>query len=149
MTTMTQVFARKSLRPSSKSIIDSNALACMVTRKRILIGLSVLAVLLLLAIPVYQPLKFRYAIWRIESAATPEQERSACMLARCVGHVWEVNSIHRNEFSVLPSRVKPGTNEMVTEIEWWESPWWKDMGAPYRAYRVLLDPKNRKFLVAK
>jgi len=121
----------------------------MVTRKRVLISLVVLALFGLLAIPAYQPLKFRYAIWRIESAATVEQERSACILARRVGHVWEVNTIHRNEFAVLPSRVKPGTNDMVTEIEWWESPWWSGMGKPYRAYRVLLDPQSRELLVAR
>ena len=103
----------------------------------------------LLAVPAYQSLKFHYTIWRIESAETPAQEKAACILASRVGHVWEVNAIHRNEFQVLPSRVEPGTNEVVIEIEWWESPWWRGMGQPYRAYRVLLDPKNRELLVAK
>lgn len=103
----------------------------------------------LLAIPAYRPVKFRYAIWRIESAATPAEEKAACILARRVGHVWEVNPIHRNEFQVLPSRVKPGTNEVVTEIEWWEGPWWTGIGQPYRAYRVFLDPENRQFLTAR
>ncbi len=130
-------------------------LACnaarMVTPKRILIGSSVVAVLVTLAIPAYQPLKFHYAIWRIESATTPEQERSACILASRVGHVWEINQIHPDEFAsrVFPSRVKPGTNEVVTEIEWLEGPWWTIIDHPYRAYRVMLDPKNRELLSAK
>jgi hypothetical protein len=123
----------------------------MITRKRVWVGLGILALLALLAIPAYQQLKFQYAIWRIESASTPEQERSAFLLARRVGRVWEVNTIHTNEFAALPSRVKPGPNEF-TEIEWFEGPWWKPIGGlgqPYRAYRVLLDPANREFLVAK
>ena len=125
----------------------------MVTRKKILIGSAVVAVLALLAIPAYQPLKFHYAIWRIESAVTPAQERAACILASRVGHVWEVNEIHPADFQFLPSRVKPGKNDVVTEVEWWDGPWWQWLGfgdgQPYRAYRVLLDPKNRELLVAK
>jgi hypothetical protein len=121
----------------------------MATRKKILAASVALAVLALLAVPAYQPLKFYYAIWRIESAATPAQERAACILANRVGDVWEVNELRSDEFRFLPSRVKPGTNDVVTEIEWWESPWWRGLGQPYRAYRVLLDPKNRELLVAK
>jgi hypothetical protein len=114
-----------------------------------LIASGVLTALIVLAIPAYQPLKFRYVIWRIESAATPAQERVACILASRVGHVWEVNEIHPNEFRFIPRRVRAGTNDVVTEIEWLESPWLEDMGQPYRAYRVLLDSKNRELLVAK
>jgi hypothetical protein len=121
----------------------------MFTRKKIWIASGVLTGLALFAIPAYQPLKFHYAIWRIESAKTQQQERTACMLASRVGRVWEVNEIYPNEFGVLPSRVKPQTNAVVTEIEWWEGPWWKVMGQPYRAYRVFLDPKNRDLLVAR
>ena len=94
----------------------------------------------------YRPLKFHYAIWRMESAATPAQERDACLLAKRVGHVWEVNDIHTNEFRVLPSRIQPGTNEVVVEVEWWQGPWWDFGNPPYRAYRVFLDPKNRELL---
>ena len=122
----------------------------MSTRKRILIASSVLAALVLLAIPAYyEPLMFHYAIWRFESAATPAQERAACILVSRVGHVWKVNEIHQNEFQGLPSRVKPGTNDVVTQIEWWESPWWIEKWQPYRAYHVLLDPKNRELLIVK
>jgi len=118
-----------------------------------LIGSGVLAALVLLAVPAYQPLKFHYAIWRIESASTVPQERAACIFASRIGHVWEVNEIHPDEFRTLPSRVKPEANDVVTEIEWWDGPWWRWLGAgdsqPYRAYRVLLDPKNRELLVAE
>ena len=128
-------------------------IACMIARKRILIASGFLSVLVLMVIPAYQPLKFHYAIWRIESAATTDQERAACILARRVGRVWEVNEIHPNELQSLPSRVTPGANDVVTEIEWWDGPWWQWLGLgdgqPYRAYRVLLDPKSRELLVAK
>jgi len=122
----------------------------MSARKKIFVALIVVVVIAIMAIPAYQPLKFHYAIWRIESAATPAQERAACILASHVGHVWEVNQIHPNESGsrVFPSRVKPGTNDVVTEIEWLEGPWWTIIGQPYRAYRVLLDPRNRELLVA-
>src|ERR1044071_1620015 len=121
----------------------------MTTRKRVFVASAIVTGLVFLAIPSYQPLKFHYAIWRIESAATPAQEKAAFILASRVGSVWEVNEIHTNEFGVLPDRVKRHANDVVTEIEWWESPWWKGMGQPYRAYRVLLDPKNRDFLIAR
>src|SRR5947209_4538375 len=101
----------------------------MVTRKEILVGSGAVAALTLLAIPAYQPLKFYYAIWRIESAGTPAQEKAACILASRVGHVWEVNEIHSDEFRVLPSRVMAAANDVVTKIEWWESPWWKGWGS--------------------
>lgn len=127
----------------------------MITRRRIWIASGVLAGLVLLAIPAYQPLKFHYAIWRIESAATPEQERAACILAHRVGSVWEVNEIRPSELRSrsFPSKLKPGTNDVVTEIEWFDGPWWQWVGfggsQPYRAYRVLLDPKNRELLIAR
>ena len=44
----------------------------------------------------YEPLKFHYAIWRIESAKTVEQERAALRFAGRVGYVWEADHIHRD-----------------------------------------------------
>jgi hypothetical protein len=115
--------------------------------QRIGFGLAALGAVLVICIPACQPLKFHYAIWRIESATTSAQERDAFILATRVGRVWEINQIHTNEFQGLPSRVKHRADEEVTEIEWLEWPWWG--GQPFRAYRVLLDPKNRAFLEAK
>ena len=95
----------------------------------------------------YEPLKFRYAIWRIETAKTPAEEKDAFSLARRVGYVWEVNRIDRKYFDTLPKRVKRLTNEWVLEIEWIEySRWTKE---PYRAYRILLERTNRNVLVRK
>lgn len=113
--------------------------------------MSAVVGLALLAIPTYQPLKFYYVIWRIESATTIEQEKAACILASRVGHVWEVNDIHPGEFGsrVFPTRVGQRAKDVVTEIEWLENPCWRGMEQPYRAYRVLLDPKNRDYLVAR
>ena len=121
----------------------------MVTLQKILIAFGAVAGLTLLAIPAYQPLKFHYAIWRLESAVTAPQERSACILASHIGHVWEVNEIHASEFQGLPSRIRPVTNQVITEIEWLEGPWWKSISQPFRAYRVMIDPKNRELLVAR
>ncbi len=119
----------------------------MTTTKKITLGCIATGGMALVMLAAYQPLKFQYARWRIESAKTPEQEREAFILATQVGRVWEINQIHTNELQALPSRVRHGPNEEVTEIEWLEWPWWG--GQPYRAYRVLLDPKNRRFLEAR
>ena len=94
----------------------------------------------------YTPLKFRYAIWRIESAHTVAQERSACILAGRVGRIWEINQIHTNEHRTLPRRLRHLNGQEYTEIEWWESPWWDLGGQPYRAYRILLDTTSRDLL---
>lgn len=120
----------------------------MTIRKGVRIASVLLISLALFAIPAYQPLKFRYAIWRLESATTLEAERAACTFASQVGRVWEVNEIHKKFFWTLPERINPGTNEMVTEIEWREGPWWTMIGSPYRAYRVMLAPKSRNLLVS-
>jgi hypothetical protein len=106
---------------------------------------GIITAFVLAAIPAYQPAQFRYAIWRLESAKTVAQERSACLLARRVGRIWEVNKVHTHEFQSLPSRVKHGPNDEVTEIVWLKGRW-RDMGKPYRAYRVFLDPENRELL---
>ena len=115
------------------------------TPRNLKIVLAVLACAVLAAIPFYRPLKFRYAIWRIESAKTPEQERTACILARRVGHIWELNRMTPKPPGQFtdnrPARAWPASNEVVMEIEWWEGP--RPMGLPpYRAYRVFLDQKN-------
>ena len=74
----------------------------MTKRQKIALGLAGLFAVGLLSLPAYRPIKFRYAIWRIESANTVAQERSACILASRVGHIWEVNQIHTNEHRTLP-----------------------------------------------
>jgi hypothetical protein len=121
----------------------------MTKRQIIGLGLMGLFVMGLLFLAAYRPLKFRYAIWRIESANTVAEERSACILASRVGHVWEINQIHTNEHRMLPGRLRHLKGREYTEIEWWESPWWEFGGQPYRAYRVLLDPKSRDLLAAR
>ena len=118
----------------------------MTKRQKTGLGLAGLFAVGLLFLPAYRPLKFRYAIWRIESANTVAQERSACILASRVGRVWEINLIHTNEHRTLPGRLRHLDGREYTEIEWWESPWWGFGGQPYRAYRILLDPKSRDLL---
>jgi hypothetical protein len=121
----------------------------MTKRQKIGLRLAGLFAVGLLFLPAYRPLKFRYAIWRIESADTVAQERLACILASRVGHVWEINQIRTDEHRTLPRRLKHLHGQEYTEIEWWESPWWGFGGQPYRAYRILLDPKNRGLLAGR
>src|SRR5437764_444770 len=101
--------------------------------QRIVLGLAGLACAGLVALVAYRPLKFRYAIWRIESANTVAQERSACILANRVGRVWEINQIHTDEHRLLPGRLRHLDGQEYTEIEWLESPWWDFGPQPYRA----------------
>ena len=112
--------------------------------KIFLVG-SIIVFVLAIGWIVYEPLIFRYAIWRIEKAKTPAEEKDAFSLARRVGYVWHVRRIDRKYFDTLPKRVSRLTNEWVLEIEWIEySRWTKE---PYRAYRILLEPTNRNVLV--
>ena len=117
--------------------------------QRIVFGLAGLGCAGLVALVAYRPLKFHYAIWRIESARTVSQERSACILASRVGRVWEINQIHTNEHRSLPGRLRHLDGQEYTEIEWLEWAWWGLGGQPYRAYRILLDPNSRELLASR
>src|SRR5437660_11710752 len=57
----------------------------MTTKKKITLGCIATGGMALVMLAAYQPLKFQYARWRIESAKTPEQEREAFILATRVG----------------------------------------------------------------
>lgn len=105
------------------------------------------ALLLLFALATwlaYEPLKFRHAIWRIESARTVDEEREAMRFASRVGYVWEADRVERRYFEHLPARARQTTGDVVVVIEWLESSPWT--GEPYRAYRSLLEPTNRELL---
>lgn len=86
---------------------------------------------------IYQPLKFRYLISRVESARTPAEERDAFALAARHGRVWEVNRLRPEE---LPDRARHITGDWVLKLEWLESS--ALTGKPFRAYRRLLDTNN-------
>jgi hypothetical protein len=90
---------------------------------------------------IYQPLKFRYVIWRVESAATENEEAKAFDLACRSGRVFEIDPLKQNE---LPSRAQHLRGDAIVKIEWLESSFWT--GAPYRAYRRVLPTNNLQFL---
>ena len=112
-----------------------------------------LAVALILWLPIlgflgyafiYQPLKFRYLISRIESANSAAEERDAFALAPRAGRVWEINRLRPQE---LPERARRITGDCVLELEWLESSAWT--GTPYRAYRHVIDTNNMKSLYVR
>ncbi|HUS35807.1 MAG TPA: hypothetical protein VM680_10700 [Verrucomicrobiae bacterium] len=90
---------------------------------------------------IYQPLKFRYVIWRVESAATESEEAKAFDLARRSGRVFEIDSLKQNE---LPARAQHLRGGPIIKIEWLESSFWT--GTPYRAYRRVLSTNNLQLL---
>ena len=85
----------------------------------------------------YEPLKFRYLIWRVESAKTAVEEREAFALAARRGRVWEVDRLRPGE---LPEGARHLTGNWIIKLEWLESSAWT--GKPYRAYRRVLDTNN-------
>jgi hypothetical protein len=90
---------------------------------------------------VYEPMKFRYLISRVESAKTPIEEREAFALAARRGRVWELNRLRPEE---LPDSARHITGDWVLELEWLESSPWT--GKPYRAYRRVLDTNSMETL---
>ena len=85
----------------------------------------------------YEPLKFRYLIWRVESAKTVAEEREAFALAARRGRVWEVDRLRPGE---LPEGARHLTGNWIIKLEWLESSAWT--GKPYRAYRSVLETNN-------
>ena len=82
---------------------------------------------------IYQPLKYRYLIGRVEEARTVEQERAAFLLAGRWGNVWKLNRVTNR--ASLPARARHLVGRWVLEVQWLEGP-------PYAAYRVVLDERN-------
>lgn len=93
---------------------------------------------------VYQPLKFRYLISRVESAKTPAEEREAFALAARRGRVWELNRLRPEE---LPESARHITGDWALELEWLESSAWT--GEPFRAYRRVLDTNSMESLYVR
>ncbi|MBI3417375.1 MAG: hypothetical protein HY043_18945 [Verrucomicrobia bacterium] len=117
-------------------------------RERILHGLFVLifapAVCILAFGFVYEPIKFHYLIWRVESARTVAEEKEAFLLAARWGQVWELDRLRRSD---LPKEAQHIGGERILRLEWLESAPWN--GHPYCAYRVVLDEANLPILYAK
>lgn len=93
---------------------------------------------------VYQPLKFRYLISRVESARTAAEERDNFALAARAGRIWELNRLRPAD---LPERARHITGDWVLELEWLESSAWT--GHPFRAYRHVIDTNNMESLYVR
>lgn len=91
-----------------------------------------------------QPLKYRYLIWRVESARTPTEEMAALRIAADWGRVWEINRL-RTEDAVADGRQITG--DWLLRLEWLpSSPF---AGGTYVAYRAVTDTNNLHILWEK
>ena len=117
----------------------------MSPRKRIVRVLFLVLVLPLLGLLVWsfavQPLKYRYLVWRVESARTATEEMAAFRLAADWGRVWEVNRL-RPEDAVADGRQVTG--DWLLQLEWLPSSPFS--GRAYVAYRAVTDTNNLRIL---
>ena len=93
---------------------------------------------------IFEPLKFRYFIYRVESARTASEEIQAFKLAANWGRVWEVNQLRAQDWPV--GRERP-QSEWLLDLEWLESSPFS--GAGYHAYRGVIDTNNLLILQTK
>ena len=120
----------------------------MSTRKKLFTVLFVVLVLPLFGLMfwafLYQPLKYRYLIWRVESARTESQERAAFKIAADWGRIWEVNRLRVDEARAEGSKL---AGNWVLKLEWLDSSLFS--GKPYVAYRAVTDTNNLRILLEK
>jgi hypothetical protein len=106
--------------------------------------LFLLVVLMLLAREfVYQPLKFHFLVWRVESAKTAEEESRAFNLAVNRGRVWEIDRLDKKDWTAS----FPATNDWLLRLEWLESSPYG--GGAYVAFRSVIDTNNLRILWEK
>ncbi len=117
----------------------------MSARKKIVRVLFVVLVIPLLGLlvwsSVFQPLKYRYLIWRVESARTAAEEIAAFRVAADWGRVWEVNRL-RPEDAVADGRKMTG--DWLLQLEWLPSSPFS--GRAYVAYRAVTDTNYLRIL---
>ena len=120
----------------------------MSARKRIVRVLFAVLAIPLLGLLVWsfvlQPLKYRYLIWRVESASTATEELAAFGVAADWGRVWEVNRL-RAEDAVANGRQLSG--DWLLQLEWLPSSPFS--GRAYVAYRAVTDTNNLRILWEK
>jgi hypothetical protein len=120
----------------------------MSARKKIVRVLLAVLVIPLLGVLVWslvlQPLKYRYLIWRVESASTATEEMAAFRIAADWGRVWEVDRL-RPEDAVGGGRKMSG--DWLLRLEWLPSSPFG--GRAYVAYRAVTDTNNLRILWAK
>jgi hypothetical protein len=86
----------------------------------------------------YEPGKYRYLTWRVESAKTAHEEKAAFEWANRWGYVNQLR--RRSTEEELPERAKHLQGPWILEVIWLECSFWTRH--PYRAYRVLIDERN-------
>jgi hypothetical protein len=91
-----------------------------------------------------QPLKYRYLIWRVESARTAAEESAAFRIAADGGRVWEVDRL-RPEDAVADGRKLTGN--WLLRLEWLDSSPFN--GGAYVAYRAVTDTNSLRTLSEK
>lgn len=92
----------------------------------------------------YQPTKFRYLIWRVESARTASEERAAFRLAADWGHIWEVDRLSPVDATNVGWKM---TGDWLLKLEWLDSSPFS--GGAYVAYRAVTDTNNLRILWEK
>lgn len=93
---------------------------------------------------VYQPIKYRYLVWRVESASTANEEMAAFRIAADWGRVWEVDRL-RPEDAVADGRKMAG--DWLLRLEWLDSS--PISGRAYMAFRAVTDTNNLRILWEK
>ncbi len=120
----------------------------MNTRKKIVLVLFAVFVMPVLGLLVwaflYQPSKYRYLIWRVESARTSDEEMAAFRIAADWGRVWQVNRLSADEVAAEGRKL---TGNWLLKLEWLHSA--PLSGKPYVAYRAVTDTNNLRILWEK
>lgn len=120
----------------------------MSARKKIVHVLFLVLVLPLLGFLVWsfvvQPVKYRYLIWRVESARTGAEEMAAFRIAADWGRVWEVNRLQAED-AVAGGKKLAG--DWLLQLEWLPSSPFN--GRAYVAYRAVTDMNNLRILQDK
>ena len=117
----------------------------MIARKKVFLRLgAVIALVVALVLGhgyIYQPLKFRFLVSRVESARTAAEEQAAFKLAANWGRVWEVLRIRPEDVAAANRRI---LGEWLLKLEWLESSPYG--GGAYVAYRAVTDTNNLRIL---
>ena len=117
----------------------------MITRKKVLrtVGAVIaFAVAVFLGYGyIYQPLKYRYLVSRVESARTTAEEQAAFRLAAEWGRIWQIHHV-RPEDAAAVGRSLSG--DWLLKLEWLESSPYR--GRAYVAYRAVTDTNNLRIL---
>jgi hypothetical protein len=93
---------------------------------------------------VLQPLKYRYLIYRVESARTATEEMAAFRVAADWGRVWEVDRLQPDDAVAGGRRM---TDDWLLRLEWLPSSPFG--GGAYVAYRAVTDTNNLRILLEK